>query len=161
RCELIYVCADERDVIRLRTNFRQGEDVYLYRTKITPAAARERFRDYLTTLNTLHTRPRWYNAVTTNCTTSIRTQHAAAERQPWDSRILINGLMDEMLYQRGALAGGLPFAQLKEHAHINAAARAAGDAPDFPTRIRADRTGFDHVAVSDSATKPNEQNANP
>ena len=160
RCELIYVCADERDVIRLRTNFRQGEDVYLYRTKITPTAARERFRDYVTTLNTLHTDPRWYNAATTNCTTSIRTQHAAAERKPWDWRILINGFMDEMLYEKGALAGGLPFAQLKEHAHINAAAQAANDAPDFSARIRADRPGFDHVAVADSATKPNEQNTN-
>ena len=29
---LIYVVADERDSIRVRTNYRHGEDVYLYRT---------------------------------------------------------------------------------------------------------------------------------
>src|SRR5215510_12017530 len=29
---LIYVVSDERDVIRVRTNYRRGEDVYLYRT---------------------------------------------------------------------------------------------------------------------------------
>lgn len=142
RCELIYVLADERDVIRLRTNFRHGEEVYLYRTTATPAGARERFLEYLTTLNSLHTTPRWYNAVTTNCTTSIRAQHAASERMPWDCRILLNGFGDQMLYERGALAGGLPFADLKKRAHINPAARAADNAPDFSARIRADRPGF-------------------
>ena len=30
--DLIYIPADERDVIRLRTNYRHGEDVYLYHT---------------------------------------------------------------------------------------------------------------------------------
>ena len=40
--ELIYIVADERDVIRLRTNYR-NEDIYLYRTTVSPAQARERF----------------------------------------------------------------------------------------------------------------------
>jgi uncharacterized protein DUF4105 len=136
RCELIYVCADERDVIRVRSNFRHGEDVYLYRTTATAAAARQRFLEYLATLNSLHNHARWYNAVTTNCTTSIRAQHAATQRAPWDWRVLLNGFLDQMLYEHGALAGGLPFPQLKERAHINAAARVANDAPDFSERIR-------------------------
>jgi len=67
--ELTCICADERDVIRLRTNFRSGEDVYLYRTTITPEQARQRFLEYMTTMNSLRDEPRWYNAVTTNCTT--------------------------------------------------------------------------------------------
>jgi hypothetical protein len=142
RCELIYVCADERDVIRLRTNFRQGEDVYLYRTTVAVAAARQRFLEYIATLNALHAQPRWYNALTTNCTTSVRTQRSAATRQPWDWRILLNGYLDQLLYERGALAGKLPFPELKRAAHLNAAARAANDAPDFSQRIRVDRPGF-------------------
>jgi Domain of unknown function (DUF4105) len=43
--ELIYIVAGERDVIRVRTNFRRGEDVYLYRTTASPEKARERFMD--------------------------------------------------------------------------------------------------------------------
>ena len=39
----------------------------------------------------LRIRPRWYNAVTTNCTTSIRAQRPTDERMPWDWRILVNG----------------------------------------------------------------------
>ena len=97
--ELIYIVADERDVIRVRTNYRKGEDVYLYRTTISPAQARARFLEYIHSLNTLRDRPRWYNAITTNCTTSIRTQHPPNERMPWDWRILLNGKGDELMYR--------------------------------------------------------------
>src|SRR5205814_10076206 len=86
--ELIYIVADERDVIRLRTNYR-NEDIYLYRTTISPAHARERFLEYIHSLNALRNKPRWYNAITTNCTTSIRTQHPPKEPLPWDWRILL------------------------------------------------------------------------
>ena len=40
---LIYIVADERDSIRVRSNYRHGEDVYLYRTLASPPEARERF----------------------------------------------------------------------------------------------------------------------
>jgi Domain of unknown function (DUF4105) len=76
--ELIYIVADERDVIRVRTNYRHGEDIYLYRTTMTPVQARERFQEYLGSLNQIRDHPRWYNAITTNCTTSIRDQHPTA-----------------------------------------------------------------------------------
>ena len=39
-----------------------------------------------------------------------------------DWRVLLNGRGDEMLYNGGNLEGGLPFPELKESAHINAAA---------------------------------------
>ena len=141
--ELIYIVADERDVIRVRTNYRHGEDIYLYRTTFTPAQARERFHEYLRSLNQIHDRPRWYNAITTNCTTTIRDQHPSAERMPWDWRILLNGKGDELMFERHTIAtDGLPFAELKQRALINPAAQAANDAPDFSRRIRKDRPGF-------------------
>ena len=133
---LIYVVADERDVVRLRTNYRR-EDVYLYHTLASPTQARERFREYINTVNVLHENPRWYNAVTSNCTTSIRTQRAANLRAPWDWRILLNGKADEMLYQDHAIAtGGLSFSKLKQRSMINQRARAANDDPDFSRAIR-------------------------
>src|SRR5262245_54754605 len=133
---LIYIVADERDCIRLRTNYRR-EDVYLYHTLASPAQARERFREYINTVDTLHENPRWYNAVTSNCTTSIRTQRAANLRKPWDWRILLNGKADEMLYQDHAIAtGGLSFTELKQRSLINDRARAADQNPDFSRVIR-------------------------
>ncbi len=133
---LIYVVADERDCIRLRTNYRR-EDVYLYHTLASPAQARQRFREYINTVNVLHENARWYNAVTSNCTTSIRAQRAVKLRAPWDWRILFNGKADEMLYQDHAIAtGGLPFSELKQRSLIDARARAADDDPNFSHLIR-------------------------
>ncbi len=133
--ELIYVAADERDVVRLRSNYRH-EDVYLYKVNTTPQEARQRFLEYLTTLNELHSQPAWYNALTTNCTTSIRTQHAAADRAPLDWRLILNGKMDEMLYERGAFDRSLPFPELKKRARINDRAMPANDSADFSNLIR-------------------------
>jgi hypothetical protein len=135
--ELIYIAADERDVIRVRTNYRQGEDVYLYHTTVTPDQARVRFLDYINALNTLHDHPRWYNAVTTNCTTSIRSQHAVASRSPWDWRILLNGKMDEMMYEHHVIgSGALPFAEFKKRSLVNPKAKAADRRSDFSKLIR-------------------------
>jgi hypothetical protein len=136
---LIYVVADERDSIRVRTNYRHGEDVYLYRTLASPAQARGRFLEYILAMNKLRDHPRWYNALTTNCTTSIRTQRAVKLRAPWDWRILLNGKADEMLYQDHAIAtDGLPFSELKQCSFINQLARAADHDPNFSRVIRED-----------------------
>jgi hypothetical protein len=133
---LIYLVSDERDVIRLRTNYRH-EDIYLYHTMAPPDRAGERFLEYVHSLNALRTQPRWYNAITTNCTTAIRDQRPAGERVPWDWRILLNGKADELLYEDGAfVTGGLPFAELKQRSLIDDRAKAADKDPDFSARIR-------------------------
>lgn len=132
--ELFYVVADERDVVRLRSNFRKGEDVYLYRLKAPFAKAS--FMEYVRTVNELHDRPRWYNAITNNCTTAIRQQRAASQRAPWDWRMLANGLIDQLMYEHGVIDRSLPFTELKRVSHINARAQATGDTADFSERIR-------------------------
>ncbi|MFZ0614840.1 MAG: hypothetical protein WAN16_00105 [Chthoniobacterales bacterium] len=89
--------------------------------------------------------PRWHNAITANCTTTIRSQRSIAARGAWDLRILLNGQIDEMFYQRGLLStGGLPFGELKQRALINGAAKESDQDPAFSRRIRAGRPGFDN-----------------
>ncbi len=145
--ELIYTIADERDVVRLRTNYRHNEEVYLYRTIAGPAWTRALFLEYARGANRLHERPEWYNALTRNCTTNIfkevnATGKPLANASRYDWRILLNGKGDEMLYESGNIVtDGLPFAQLKEQAHINAAARAAS-VQDFSRAVRVGRVGF-------------------
>jgi hypothetical protein len=146
--ELIYVVADERDVIRLRTNYRQGESVYLYRTTAGPAWSRALFLDYLGRVNKLGEHPEWFNALTSNCTTNIFAHITTVSGKPshnisWDWRVLLNGKGDEMEYERGNLAGNLPFSELKRRALINPAAHAADQAPDFSRHIREERPGFE------------------
>lgn len=134
--ELIYIVADERDVVRLRTNYRQGEEAYLFRLQATPDQVRKFFLNYLDQLNRLSQQPKWYNAVRHNCTTSIRMQRAAADRAPWDWRMLVNGHGDELLYEHGSIVTNLPLAELKARVHINARARAADKDDDFSRQIR-------------------------
>jgi hypothetical protein len=134
--ELIYVVADERDLIRLRTNYRHGEEAYLFRLNVSPEQVRKLFLEYLGRLKGLRARPEWYNAVTHNCTTSIRTQRAASDRMPLDWRMLANGHGDELLYARGKIATNLPLAELKQRAHINARAQAADKEIGFSRLIR-------------------------
>ena len=142
---LIFVTADERDVIRLRTNYRKDEEVYMYRLHVRPEVARAMFLTYVTYLNKLKDHPEWYNEVTRNCTTTLNKPLAADvdNPQPWNYQFLLNGTLDELLYDRGRLVtGGLPFPELKQREHINAAAQAAGQSPDFSALIRAGRIGF-------------------
>jgi len=137
--ELIYIPADERDVIRLRTNYRQGEEVYLYHTTASTERARGIFLEYLKHLNHLHEHPEFYNAITDNCTTNIRVANvdaAGGKAQPWDWRILLNGKGDELLYQRGFIDRSLPFADLKARSLINPRAKAAEASPNFSELIR-------------------------
>ncbi|MGO8836056.1 MAG: DUF4105 domain-containing protein [Limisphaerales bacterium] len=143
--ELTYIVADERDLVRLRTNYRQGEEACLYRLHTTPAQGRKLFLDYLRRVNELHAHAEWYNAITDNCTTAIRTQRAAADRAPWDWRMLVNGHLDELLYERGMIVTNLPFAELKKMSNINARARAADQAADFSQQIRKGLPGFDEA----------------
>ena len=139
---LISVVSDEQDVVRVRTNYRHGENLYLYHTTATPEFARSLFLNYIGMTNQLHEHPKWYNAVTHNCTTEIYTLKSM-KTQPLDWRILLNGKADEMAYQRGMIAtAGLPFKELKQRAWINPAARAANNDPDFSARIRENRPGF-------------------
>jgi len=136
--ELIYIAADERDVVKLRTNIR-GEDVYLYRLRTTRHAAKVLLLDYLDAMNALARKPRWYNALLTNCTTAIRQRviHAGG-RMPLSWKLLANGHLPGLLYERGSFDSARPFADLKALSRINDRALAAGEAEDFSERIRAE-----------------------
>lgn len=138
--ELFYVVADELDVVRLRTNYREagkGEDVYLYRLKATPDLARKVFLSYLSKVNRLKERPEWYNALTDNCTTSIlRHTMPYNPNARLDWRLIVNGYIDEMLYERGTLDTTLPFAELKRRSYINPVARQTDKNDDFSRLIR-------------------------
>jgi hypothetical protein len=137
--ELYYVVADERDVIGVRTTYRKDppEDVYLYRTNAPPENVRRLFLSYIASINSLREQPEFYNTLTTNCTTSIwvHTKVNGATALNW--KILASGYVPLLAYERGRLDTTLPFEELRQRGHINAAAQAAGDAADFSQRIRA------------------------
>jgi len=134
--ELYYVVGDERDVIRVRTNYRR-EQVYLYPLRTPRARVRAGLIDYAKSMNALAEKPQFYNAGTDNCTTTIR-MHAQqiGAKMPWDYRVLMNGYMDELLYERGIIDTSRPFAEVKAASLIDARALAADQDPAFSRRIR-------------------------
>jgi hypothetical protein len=142
--ELIYVVADESDVIRLRTNVRRDppEQVYLYRMRGSTENARRLFLEYVRKINALRERPEFYNTLITNCTSNIWL-HARVNpgHLPYSWQVLLSGYLPEYLYRNGKLDGSLPFADLQRRSLINAAALAADRAPDFSERIRAGLPG--------------------
>jgi hypothetical protein len=134
--ELYYVVADERDLVKLRTNYR-GEDVYLYRLRTPIPRARALLLSYLKRVNRLARKPRWYNALTHNCTTSILVHTGAAGMNvPIEWELLANGHLPELLYRGGALNRTLPYAELRARSAVSEAGKRADDAPDWSARIR-------------------------
>jgi hypothetical protein len=138
--ELYYVVADERDVIRLRTNYRHDppEDVYVYRVQGPIENGRRFFMEYMRQLNVLAGRPQFYNTLTTNCTTVIWAQSLVnPEHLPFSWKILASGYVPEYLYESGRLDTSVPFVELQRRAHVNGRAQAADADPDFSRLIRA------------------------
>jgi hypothetical protein len=141
--ELAYIPCAESDAVRVRTNVRKGEDVRLYRTIATPEQARDRLIEFLASMNQLRKKPRFYNILTSNCTTAVRSQMTS--RLPMDWRIILNGKLDAMLYERGILVSkGLSFQELSRRAIINSKARAHPSIEGFSEKIREGVPGFEY-----------------
>jgi hypothetical protein len=138
--ELIYIVGDERDLIRVRTNYRKDppEDVYLYRLTGPIENSKRILLDYLKTINRLRDSPEFYNTLTANCTnviwmhTRLNPNHI-----PFSWKILLSGYTPEYVYEQGRMNSDLPFAELQRRSHLNEVALQADQAPDFSSRIRA------------------------
>jgi hypothetical protein len=116
---LVIIAADERDVIRLRTNIRR-EDVQLFRLRAPPEKARPLLLEYVSDANALVGSPRFYNSITTNCTTTIvKMMRVVGESMPLNWRFIANGYLPDYAYQRGALDKRSSLSELKEFAHID------------------------------------------
>ena len=131
---LIIVAADERDVVGVRSGVR-GEDVHLYRLKTPPEAAKKLLLEYVADANALAEKPRFYNSITTNCTTTvIHMARAVGDAIPFDWRLIVNGYLPDYIYERGGLDTELPITEVKERARIGMTPIPIW--PDFSQRIR-------------------------
>ncbi|MBN9081321.1 MAG: hypothetical protein BGP04_23855 [Rhizobiales bacterium 62-17] len=134
--ELSLIAADERDIIRLRTNVRK-EDVYLYRIGLTPQAMRSLFLAYAAKANSLADTPRWYNTITANCTTIVyeMVKHIVPGL-PLDTRLLFSGYLPEYIKDVGGLVPGHSLEELRRTGRIADRAIAADRDPRFSQAIR-------------------------
>ena len=135
--ELIYVVGDERDLVRLRTNFRD-EEVFLYHLRISREAARRLFLVYLERINELYDRAEWYHLLSNSCTINIvRYANVAGRIGTLDIRHVLNGLIDRYFYNEGLVNTSLGFAELRRRSNITQVSKGAGNGDDYWQRIRA------------------------
>jgi hypothetical protein len=135
--ELMYLVADERDVIRLRTSYRR-DDVYLYPIKASPESMRELFVAMLSRANQLRERPEFYNTLTSNCTNNIigHVNRLSPRRIPFSLKRLLPGYSDRLAYGLGLIDTDLSFEQARRRFKINERALEYAESPEFSVRIR-------------------------
>jgi hypothetical protein len=135
--ELIYVIAEERDLVGVRVV--KDDPVYLYPMHATPDQARALFIRMLRRARQVEQRPEFYNTFSNNCTTNILdpVNQIADKDIPFGLEILLPGYSDKLAHERGLIDTELPLEQARTRFEVNERARAAIHAPDFSTRIRA------------------------
>lgn len=135
--ELMYVIADERDVVKLRSNYRKDQ-VYVYPIKADIAKSRAVFLDMLKRANKLREKPTFYNTLTNTCTTNImfHVNKISPRRVPLDYRVLLPANADKLAYELGLIDTDLSFEKAREKFLINERAMKYADDPNFSRKIR-------------------------
>ena len=135
--ELMYVIADERDVIDLRANHRK-DTVYLYPSTVSREDARALFIDMLTRTLRLETEPEFYNTLTSNCTTNIVAHVNKLRDEPisWDRRMLFPEDSDVLARELGLIAPDMTIEEARTKYRINEKAAQYADDPEFSKKIR-------------------------
>ncbi|MES2215797.1 MAG: DUF4105 domain-containing protein [Patescibacteria group bacterium] len=135
--ELMYVIADERDVIKLRSNYRK-DDVFVYPIRTTPEKARALFLDMIARANGIKEKPEFYNTLTNTCTTNIvsHVNKISPKRVPFSLKVLFPAHSDELAYKLGLIDTDLSFDEARMRYKINDRALKYADDPNFSVKIR-------------------------
>ena len=133
--ELTIIGADERDIVRIRSNIC-GEDAQLFSLQAPAQRARELFQELVVKVNDLAAGPRFYNTITKNCTTVLyRLPRNLNATLPLDWRIIVSGYLPDYAYKNALLDRHLPLAKLCERGRVNERARADDQSGDFSRLI--------------------------
>lgn len=135
--ELMYVIADERDVIKLRSIHRK-DDVYLYPIKASKENIKTLFLDMVARANKLKDTPEFYNSITNTCTTNIvdHVNKVASNKIPFSLKILAPGYVDQLVYDLGLIDTNLSLDEARKKYLINEKVLRYADDPLFSVRIR-------------------------
>jgi hypothetical protein len=149
--ELSVIAADERDVIRVRTNTR-GEDDYLYRIRMPASAIRSLFLGYVDEANTLVSEPRFYNTITVNCTTLVyHMMKRIVGYLPLSYQLIFSGYLPEYVYHVGGLDQRFSLQELRERGRITDRAKKADRSDTFSADIR---QGIPRIPPADPPADP-------
>lgn len=135
--ELMYVIADEKDVIGLRANYRKDK-VFLYPAKISKEKSNQLFEDMLTRAKELQDNPEFYNTINNTCTTNIvkHINSLSDNTIPFDMRILFPEDSDYYAYELGLIDTNKIKEEIRDYYQINSLAEKYKDDQSFSLKIR-------------------------
>ena len=135
--ELMYVIADEKDVVKLRSNYRKDR-VFIYPIKTTPDKMRTLFLDMLERTNKLKEKPEFYNTIWSTCTTNIvsHVNKIVPGRVPFRFDILLPANSDRLAHELGLIETNLTLDETRKKFEINERALKYADSPEFSKKIR-------------------------
>lgn len=118
--ELSLIASDEHDIVYTRSNIRH-EQVYFFPIRLGQSESKALFAEYLRKADELAEHPKWYNTLTSNCTTLVfdMVQAISQEQWPTDYRILASGYLPNYLYDLGAISPQWDMKTWYQKAHIN------------------------------------------
>ena len=135
---LMYIAADERDVVYIRTNIHK-DGLYIYPLKANPNDGKSILVDMLNRMNDLAVHPTWYNAIFANCTSSI----AGHVNKIWpgllpkfDWQVLFTSYADKLALDKGLLDTDLSLNQARKKFYVTDVAQKIGYVHDFSSLIR-------------------------
>lgn len=135
--EIVYVIADEKDVIKLRANYRKDK-VFLYPGQTTPEKAQTLFLSMITRAKKLQEKPEFYNTAINTCTTNIVSHINAItpDKIPLSWKVLLPAYSDELAYKIGLLDNSIPFKELRNKHLINTLSEQYANDSEYSKRIR-------------------------
>lgn len=135
--EIMYLFADERDAVKLRSNYRK-DLVYVYPIKTTQEKTKELFLSMVERANNLKDHPEFYNSVTNTCTTNImaHVNKITPQKVPFSLSVLLPSYSDKLAYDLGLIDTNLSFEETRNKYLINEKALKYADSPDFSVKIR-------------------------
>ncbi len=118
--ELSLVASDEKDIIYTRSNTR-GEQVYFFPVNMPKAEVKALFEEYLLKVDELAKQPKWYNTLTSNCTTLVFDMVQAVSKQPlpFDYRLIASGYLPNYMHDLNAIDPSLNMQTWYARAHVN------------------------------------------
>ncbi|MEM6431358.1 MAG: DUF4105 domain-containing protein [Deinococcota bacterium] len=135
--ELIYVFADERDVIERRTSYQQ-HDVYLYPIRVSPEVLRALLVNFVEEANAIVEQPRFYNTFTSTCTTNLidTVNEVLPGTIPLHAARFLPGYADDLLYNLELIDAQGSFEEIKARHNITERAQQIPEGEDFSAWIR-------------------------
>ncbi|MCK9351638.1 MAG: DUF4105 domain-containing protein [Candidatus Paceibacterota bacterium] len=135
--EIMYVIADERDVVRLRTDHHK-DNVFLYPLKLSKERSQALFCDMLKRSNAIAQTPEFYHSVSNACFKNIvdHINNVLPGKMPFDYRIIFPENADRYAHALDLIDTNLPISEARKKHLINPFAEKYADDPDFSQRIR-------------------------